>query len=299
MLTQWGIHQWVTVTYHLCAKIHVGKPSSSHQSQWIIFSRQTQTSTQTGIRIWRIFTCDIVFYPVVSSSCWPPVPILYHFLPLFLFCRLFCWQVIIQLHVLMLTSSSLQPPPPSPPAGASTIGLREDLHAPGGRFGRLIFLDLKLLRPAVSQCCSLQIKCHITEFVIQDGCSVHNIPHHFQQCCNIALLFMCSTFSCPKAFSAPSGASNPELIPSHRLWFHDLIFGVLPFCHWNTAMLRLMLQMLKKIKIYLKKKAPHPNGIHGHSWNVICLILLSEVPKAFFCFWCSSVSFCSCVWLHV
>lgn len=115
-------------------------------------------------------------------------------------------------------------------------------------------LDLKLLRPAVSQCCSLQIKCHITEFVIQDGCSVHNIPHHFQQCCNIALLFMCSTLNCPKAFSAPSGASNPELIPSHRLWFHDLIFGVLPFCHWNIAMLRLMLQMLKKIKIYLKKK---------------------------------------------
>lgn len=111
------------------------------------------------------------------------------------------------------------------PAAASTLPSRWSLcHRSEGRPSRpwrtlqeIDFLDLKLLRPAVSQCCSLQIKCHITEFVIQDGCSVHNIPHHFQQCCNIALLFMCSTFSCPKAFSAPSGASNPELIPSHRL----------------------------------------------------------------------------------
>lgn len=28
------------------------------------------------------------------------------------------------------------------------------------------------------------------------------------------------------------------------------------------------------------KQAPHPNGITGHSWNVICQILLSAVPKA-------------------
>lgn len=30
-----------------------------------------------------------------------------------------------------------------------------------------------------------------------------------------------------------------------------------------------------------RKQVTHPNRIHGHSWNVICLILLSGIPKAF------------------
>lgn len=72
---------------------------------------------------------------------------------------------INQLHVLMLASLSLQPPPSSPPAGASAIRLREHLRGPSGLWRTLQeidFLDVKLLRPAVSQCCSLQIKRHIT-----------------------------------------------------------------------------------------------------------------------------------------
>lgn len=138
-----------------------------------------------GLGIWRALTWDIVFYPVVASSCRPPVPFFCYILPLFLACRLFCWQDKIKLRVLMVASVSLQPPPSSPPAGASAIRLREHLKDASRDW---FFLDLKLLRPALSQCCSLQIKCHITEFVIPDGCS---LPH-FQQRWNQALLFKCS-----------------------------------------------------------------------------------------------------------
>lgn len=107
-------------------------------------SRQTQTSTQASIRIGPAFICDIVFYAVFASSCWPPVPFFCHFLPLFLSCRLFCWQEKkIKLHVLRWPArprSRLHLPLPQEPLVGQPLGEHlEDLHAPGGRFRRLIF----------------------------------------------------------------------------------------------------------------------------------------------------------------
>lgn len=111
---------------------NVGK--ASPQCQWVISSRQTQASSQIGIRDLTSFNLPYcVFYPVLASSCRPPVPIIFcYFLPLFLSCRLFCWQDKIRQRVQMLASVSLQPPPSSPPAGASAIRLREHLKDASG-----------------------------------------------------------------------------------------------------------------------------------------------------------------------